>query len=250
MGEPFLYEPIDVPKVVADDVWLVDGPVERMAFGPTSMPFPTRMVVIRLTGGALFVWSPIALGPGLREQIDALGTVRHLVSPNRIHYAHIAAWKRAYPDALAWASPGVRERAAAQGIDVSFDRELGDVPDPAWARELDQLVFRGSRSLEEVVFFHRASRTLVLADLIENFERSRLPLAVRVLAQVGGVLDPDGKTPLDLRATFLGHRDVARACFERMLAWEPERVIVAHGRWYERAGVRELKRAFRWVGRS
>jgi hypothetical protein len=32
-----------------------------------------------------------------------------------------------------------------------------------------------------------------------------------------------------------------------MIAWNPERVILAHGRWYERDGAQELRRAFRWV---
>jgi hypothetical protein len=32
-----------------------------------------------------------------------------------------------------------------------------------------------------------------------------------------------------------------------MMAWEPERIIIAHGRWYEGNAVAELRRAFRWV---
>jgi len=46
------------------------------------------------------LWSPTELGEGLRSEVDALGPVRrHLVSPNKLHYAHITAWKRAYPRA-------------------------------------------------------------------------------------------------------------------------------------------------------
>ena len=107
------------------------------------------------------------------EGVD-LGAVAHLVSPNKIHYAHIAAWKRAYPGAMAWASPGVRERAASRGVGVSFDGDLGDGPEEAWSGDLDQLVFRGSRFMEEVIFLHRKTRTLILADLIENFELGKI----------------------------------------------------------------------------
>jgi hypothetical protein len=32
-----------------------------------------------------------------------------------------------------------------------------------------------------------------------------------------------------------------------MIAWQPEKVVMAHGRWYERDGVAELRRAFRWL---
>ncbi len=243
-----VYEPLDEPKPLGENIWIVDGPLVRMSVGAgLSIPFPTRMVVIRLASGALFVWSPTQLSDALRERVRALGDVRHLISPNKIHYAHVGAWKRAHPGAIAWASPGVRERAAAQGIDAPFDRDLGDAPEPAWAAEIDQMVFRGSRYLEEVVFFHRASRTLVLADLVENFEPDKLGPPLRALARLGGVLHPDGKTPADLRATFTGRKALARASYERMRAWEPERVVIAHGRWYERDGARELDRAFRWL---
>jgi len=92
-----LYEPINTLKPVGEDLWVVDGPVVRMAYLRASIPFPTRMVVVRLANGDLFLWSPIEPDEGLRSRIDALGPVRHLVSPNKLHYAHAAAWKRAYP---------------------------------------------------------------------------------------------------------------------------------------------------------
>jgi hypothetical protein len=243
-----LYEPIDTLKPVAPDIWVVDGPVARMATPFGGMPFSTRMTVVRLRDGALWCHSPIASDEGLFAEIDALGPVRHLVSPNFLHYASIPAWKLRYPDAIAWASPGVRRRAASQKIEVTFDVELTDTPPDAWAADIDQLRFRGSRVIEEFVFLHRASRTVILADLIENFERERLSRGMRWIARLGGVLDPDGKAPLDMRMSFLGHRRVARACFESMLAWHPRRTIMAHGRWYAGNAEAELRRAFRWVG--
>ena len=242
-----LYEPLNTPKPVGEDIWIVDGPIVQMSAYLGSWPFPTRMVVIRLGGGELFLWSPTELDGGLRQQIEALGTVRHLVSPNRIHYEHIAAWKRAYPDATAWASPGVRGRAASQGIEVAFNAELGDRPDPAWRDEMDQIIFRGSRFMEEVVFFHRASRTVILADLIENFEPEKVGGITRKLARLAGAAHPDGKAPIDLRLTFLGRKDAARTSLRRMLAWRPEQVIMAHGRPYPQNGTAELRRAFRWL---
>jgi hypothetical protein len=242
-----LYEPVDVLKLVDRDLWIVDGPTVTLTSSGFSMPFPTRMVVARLADGGLWIWSPVELSSELRRQLDALGPVRHIVSPNKIHYVHVAAWKAAYPDAIAWASPGVRERAESMHAQVAFDRDLVDTPDAAWAGEVDQLVFRGSCVMEEVVFFHRASRTLVLADLIENFERDKLSFSERLLTRLGGVWDPDGKAPTDLRLTFLGHRDVARAHLEKMMAWDPQRIVIAHGRWYDRDGAAELRRAFRWL---
>lgn len=243
-----LYEPLNVLKPVGEGLWVVDGPIVRMTQLGFSVPFPSRMVVVRLEDGGLFLWSPTEPDAGLRAELDALGEVRHLVSPNKLHYAHIAAWRELYPGALAWASPGVRERAASRGIPVRFERDLADEPPEAWRGDLDGVVFRGGRLLEEVVFFHRATRTVVVADLIENFEREKLSGVYRPLVRLAGAMHPDGKAPLDLRLTFLGRRARAREALEKMLRWEPERVIMAHGLPYYRDGVGELRRAFRWLG--
>lgn len=242
-----VYAPLGVPHAIAEDIWTVDGPLERMPYLIGSIPFPTRMTVVRLADGDLWCHSPVALDDALRSQIEALGRVRHLVSPNKIHYAHIGAWQRAWPDTVAWASPGVRERAASQHIDVQFQQDLADAAPPAWQGQIEQLIFRGSRFMQEVVFFHRASRTLILADLIENFEPSRMSPWWRLMMRLGGCADPDGKLPIDLRMTFLGRKSIARACRERMLAWQPQRILLAHGRCYLRDGTAELRRAFAWL---
>ena len=191
--------------------------------------------------------SPIELTPALKAEIDSLGPVEHLISPNKIHYAHIQSWVEAYPHAIAWASPGVRERAASQHIPITFHADLGDEPPPEWIAEIDQLIFRGSRFMDEVVFFHRQSRTLILTDLIENFEPSRVAKGLRWVIRLAGIADPNGKTPMDLRMTFLGRKAQARQGYHQMLAWAPEKIILAHGRWYPENGMAELKRAFQWL---
>ncbi|MGH6968956.1 MAG: hypothetical protein ACREEN_07625 [Stellaceae bacterium] len=101
---------------------------------------------------------------------------------------------------------------------------------------------------QEFVFFHRPSTTLILTDLIENFERARITRGMCWLARLGGALDPDGKAPLDMRMTFMGRKRVARACFEKIMAWHPQRVVLAHGRCYTENAEAELRRAFRWIG--
>jgi len=247
VSEIGLYAPLNTLKPLAPGIWIADGPLVHMAALGMRAPFPTRMTLVQLTDGGLWCHSPIAPDQALFAAIDALGPVRHLVSPNLLHYAHIAAWKQRYPQAFAWASPGVRERAASQRIEVHFDADLDDAPPSDWAGDIDQMLFRGSRVMQEFVFLHRASASLILTDLIENFEPARLRGAMHWLARLGGVLDPDGKAPLDMRLTYAGHKAETRACFARMLAWQPQRVILAHGRCYLENAVAELTRAFRWL---
>lgn len=243
-----LYEPLNTLKPFGTDIWIADGSLIRMAFpAGLSVPFSTRMVVVRLPSGKLWVWSPIAPDQGLRQELDRLGPVAHLVSPNAIHYAHIPAWAELYPAARCWASPGVEKRAASQRIDVAFDAGLEDAGASDFEEAIDIAIMRGSRAFDEVIFFHRASRTLILADLIENYERHRVPARWRWLMRLAGMLHPDGKTPLDYRLTFLGSRRRARKVLETVLAWEPDSIIIAHGKCYQGNADEELRRAFRWL---
>jgi hypothetical protein len=100
----------------------------------------------------------------------------------------------------------------------------------------------------EVDFYHWPSGTLILTDLIEDFEPDRVTSPVwRWILRRSGVADPDGKAPLDMQLSFIGRRAELRRAVHRMLAWNPERIILAHGRWYPADGANELRRAFRWV---
>lgn len=237
-----IYSPIQVLKNVDDHIWIVDGPLISFK----RIPFPTRMTVIRLESGELFIHSPIELNDKIKAEIDPLGSVKHLISPNKIHYWWIDQWAKAYPDAIKWASPGSQNAAAQQGW--HFDRDLTDTPDKAWSNDIDQLIVTGSRLLEEVVFFHKPSRTLILADLIENFESKKVQSRIlQIMMKLAGNLDPDGKLPIDLRFGYFGRHAALKSSVKTMLSWHPERIVLAHGRWYSSNGTTELKRAFRWV---
>ncbi|WP_336080456.1 DUF4336 domain-containing protein [Thalassospira sp. CH_XMU1448-2] len=241
------YAPLDTPKQIAPGVWIVDGPVIRFQYAGLKLPFPTRMTIIRLQSGKLFAHSPIRLNETLRAEVDALGEVAYLIAPNTIHYAGLPDWQKAYPDALAFCAPGVIKRAKSVGISVRFDGELANSAEPDWADDIKQVLVRGGY-LNEAVFFHSASETLILTDLIENFEPQKVKSPFwRFMLRLFGTMDPDGSAPRDMRATFIGHRGHVRKCVETMIGWNPKRVILAHGRWYDTNAVAELNRAFRWV---
>lgn len=242
------YEPLNTLKKVADDIWIVDGEMIKMNVLSFGVPFSTRMTIVRLDDGALWCHSPIKPSKKLLNEVDQLGEVKHLVSPNKIHYAFIEEWKKHYPKATSWASPGVEKRANSQNIEVNFDVQLENQSPSGWCDEIEQIIFKGSRVIEEVVFFHKKSKTLILADLIENFEPKKTSNVFwKNIYKLGGVADPDGKTPIDLRLTFLGNKKQAQASYRHMLHWKPEKIILSHGRWYDKNGTAELKRAFRWL---
>jgi hypothetical protein len=204
------------------------------------MPFPTRMTVIRLADHGPFIHSPTKLVPSLKAEIDRLGERRCIVAPNRLHYWWASDWRAAFANAVA---PKVGEQA---GSIVNFectvvDRDSGY----PWDRDVSTLLVPG-RYMTEAEFFHHPTRTLVLTDLIENFEASRIDSPfMRFRTWVGGVRDPHGSMPRDMRMTF--RKQDLKAAIEQMIDWNPERIVIAHGRWYDRNGRAELIRAFQWL---
>lgn len=237
------YEPLNTLKPFGPDLWIVDGPEIRFY----SLPFPTRCTVVRLTNGDIWVHSPTRPTAELTAQIDALGPVTHLVAPNWIHYAWVKDWQKLYPDARSWLAPGVVERAASQGISISFGQTLGAASELPWLGQIEQMIVEGSAVHREAVFFHNGSKTLILTDLIENFEPRNLRWYLRPLMRLVGIVDPDGKMPFDMRLTFRRNKPMLRAAVTTMIGWGPKQVILAHGRCYRENAVAELRRAFRFV---
>ncbi len=232
------YPPLDVLKPVADDLWVVDS-------GPLTIarvPLPLRMTVIRVDGGML-LHSPTRYDRDLRDAITALGPIRHLVAPSFAHWTFLREWIAACPDATTWAAPGLRERRQVRRAGLRLDRDLGE---PAWDG-IEQCVIPGGGGFRELALLHRPSRTALLTDLVLNLELEKLPAAARPLGRLLGVVAPDGRAPLYLRAMVRLRRREAASAVSRVLAWEPERVIFAHGRWFERNGAAALRRSLRWL---
>ena len=146
---------------VAEALWVVDG--QTVSFH--GFPYPTRSVVVRFGNGDLWVWSPIALTPDLLQQVNAVGIVRYLVSPNKLHHLYLQDWKAAYPEAQLWGPRStVRKRP-----DLNFRGILDDTPPPEWTPDIDQAWFRGSFAMDEIAFCHRPSATTIIADLMQRF---------------------------------------------------------------------------------
>lgn len=228
---------------IGDGIWIADG--GNVSF--YGFAYPTRSVIVRLADGQLWVWSPIALSPHLKKEIDALGQPGHLVSPNKIHHLFLSDWHDAYPDALLWGPQSTIDKRD----DLPFQPALGDDPPAQWAGQIEQAWFRGSIAMDEIVFFHGASHTAILADLSENFDEAFLRANwagwQRAIAGVWGIVEGKGRAPLEWRWSFL-RRDLLRKARDKVLAWQPERVVMAHGRWCERDGTRFLQKSFDWIG--
>jgi hypothetical protein len=243
-----LYKPLNTYKPFARNVGIIDGPFEYLVMAGIRlpMPFTTRMTVVQLKNGDLFLHSPIAFDVALAETLRSLGRVRHLISPNQFHYAHIGEWSRAFPDAVTWASPHATARARARGIDVKFTKKLGADAPEEWRAEIDQTAIPGG-IFGEIVFFHKESKALILADTIINFELDKMRQPWRFATWLTGMYHPRGQIFFGMRLPLLLQRRKSRAALEKLLSWQPEGIILSHGRCFESNGSATLRRLLGWA---
>lgn len=224
----------------ATNIWLADG-AEAVVAG---FRYPTRAAVIRLSDDRLLVWSPVALSPALRAAIDALGAVCWLVPPNSLHHLWLAAWQEAYPAARLYAPPGLRRKRG----DITFHADLGEQPDAEWADEIDQVPVRGNLLTTEVVLFHRASGTVLFADLIQQLDAASLTGWRALVARLDLLTGPEPQVPRKFRMSFVDRGSAWRS-LERILAWPIDRVVMAHAEPLRHDGRATVERAFRWLAR-
>jgi hypothetical protein len=229
---------------VHQSLWIAEGEIVRFY----GAPYPTRSVIARLANGDLWVWSPVKLSAALSAEVDRLGPVRHLVSPNKLHHLYLPEWKAAYPQSLLWGPQSTIRKCR----DLPFQQALEDSPPPEWGGDIDQAWFRGSFAMDEIVFCHRPSATAIVADLIQTFSDHFLRQHWgwwRFLARLDGLTEDQALPPFEWRLSFI-NRAPARRARDKMLGWNPARVIVAHGELPQTHDGRAfLAKSFRWLGR-
>jgi hypothetical protein len=125
---------------------------------------------------------------------------------------------------------------------------LGNEPPESWRSNFDQLAFQGNPLIEEIVFFHKESRTLILDDLIQIHPIIKGRPIRNALVKLGGLAPPYGGVPLDGKLSFI-NRDLARQSLEKLLSWDFDKLIIAHGPCVEKDAKPFVERAFRWLAR-
>lgn len=233
---------------IAPNIWTIEAK-ECVCYRPPMQPrypYPHRAIAIRLNNNSLFVISPIRLTPDLRTEMDKLGAVKYIVSPNHLHHLHMGDWSQTYPDAKLYASP----RLPAKRKDLTFYKTLStDAPEPEWAGQIEQCVFgTGNGWFDEIVFFHRISGTVIFTDLIMDFD----PATFSSIAQVTTRWNQMYRhTPLGIQLAHTLNRSTLRNALKTIQAWEPERAIVAHSPWSYVEGKQQvadfLDSAFDWL---
>jgi len=215
---------VNTLQVFAEDIWIADGAIVR-AYG---FPFNTRMILVRLRNGDLWINSPVEASADEMNRVEEIGPVKHLVSPTPMHDWRLAGWSTHFPAAKVWRAD-----------------ELGDDAPDEWSSDLDQAVLRGSRVLNEVEFLHRRSRTLIFGDFIQKYPPRPGKHALNTFLKF--LVPANGGVPIDIRLSFTGKKRVGRESLERVLQWDFDRVILAHGPALDHDAKAFVRNAFSWL---
>ncbi len=219
---------------IAPKVWSVQAPLRFL-----GVQLGTRMTVVQLGDGTLLLHSPIKIDDQLQSELDALGPVGYIVAPNLFHHLFLAEAASLYPEAKLHGVPALARKRS----DIAFDSLLEDGADPDWGGELHPLRIEGSM-LEETVLFHEPSRTLLSADLLENFVTAD-EWSTRLYLKAGGILEKPGLHTL-LRLTYRDKK-AARRSFDQLLEWPIGPVALAHGSPLMTNGNEVLRQTYRWL---
>lgn len=226
-------------EFVPDTIWLKAYPVHY-----SGLDFAARMSVVRLSNGGLMLHSPCEMDEGTCAAIADLGCVRCIVAPGSFHYLHVASAQAAFPAASTFLCPGIERKVPR----LAFDWLLSDQAPPEWHGILDQVLVRGTRFMWEVAFFHRASKTLILVDLIEYFgDRTacvdwKLKLWWKVVFRMWNEPAPAPEYRFGWK-----DRQAARRSLETVLDWDFERIVLSHGELIESRAKDVARHAWRAV---
>lgn len=220
---------------LTDGVHLASVPVRHLGLHMTA-----TMAVLRLGGDKLLLYAPVRMTPELRAAVSALGSVTHLYAPNLYHHLFIGDWSAAFPAARLHAPPGLRQKRP----DLRIDRLHPGPAEPDFAEHVDELPISGFR-LEESVLYHRASRTLVVADLVHNLGRPTHAWTA-FYARSMGFYDRVALSRM-LRWAAFSDRQSARRSVDAVLAQPFERLVVGHGTPLGAEAREALRQAYTWL---
>ncbi len=221
------------------NIWTVEG--SKVVFAGAAMG--TRMTVVKLAGGELWVHSPVAWNSGIKAFIEQQGgAVAALIGPNKFHHLFLPRWREEFPQAEVFAEAQLKQKVAS----LADAHEITNQAPELYADEIDQVVFAGNRMFQEAVFFHRPSRTLILTDLLINLKDEHMNPLARLFLKFEGVTFPNGGVPR-LYRWFTRDKNPGRAALQVLESWSPEHIVFSHGEAFDIPAAQVIKREFSFL---
>lgn len=199
----------------------------------------SRMTIVRLHNGDIWMHSPIPLSRRMQSDISELGPVRYIVAPNRYHHLYVSDALRAFPQSALFGAPGLQIKRP----DLTGMRTLQADPEPAWSDDLDQVFVEGIPVLNETVWLHKPSATLILTDLCQWTDTDK-PNQARMYEQL--TCAREGLAASRTLKLVVKDRLAAKTSVQRILKWPFQRVILAHNHIIQHGARVQITSALAW----
>ncbi|KAJ7669290.1 hypothetical protein DFH06DRAFT_1180492 [Mycena polygramma] len=231
-----------VIRQVTPDITTFSKPFARFSI----LPFGGRSTAVRLSTGAVWVLASTPLTPDTKEAIDRLGPVQWIMAGDAVHHMFLSQFKNAYPEAKVIGVEALIEKKKAEGL--KLDGAYGaDAPGTKYGfeDEVYPCYFSGFAN-KDVAWFHVASKTLIVADLLfnlpgnEQYSKSKTKAKVPIF----GTLDPWGSVHKHFVWGQGKNKESMTRDAKTVLAWAPERIIMCHGDVIEKDGTRAWASAY------
>ncbi len=216
---------------IADRVWALS-----YQFINKGMSVSTRMTVFRLDDGSLFSHSAVPLTSAQKADLDRLGTLLHIVAPSAFHHLFLPALARLYPQAHLYGTESVLRKHP----DLPQMQRIPLDESAPWAGQLQCLPAHGIPLLDETIWFHPASGSLVITDVLQCWQ-GPLSLPVRLYLGLTG-----GHERLTVpRTVRLLVRDpsAVRTWAQQLRNWPVQRVILLHNSLIDESPTKRLDEA-------
>jgi len=172
--------------------------------------------------------------------LDALGEVRWIVVPNKFHHLEAPATAARYPNAVVVGPQSALPRNPQLRLGMGMDA-------PEYVRatpELSSIPLGGVPFLDETVFFHAASGSLIAADLLISacaHDHWTWRIAGRIWGRYEKV-----RTPPDVRMKTRASTALAQS-IAQLGALPLERILVAHADPITNRPVQQLAEAWKFA---
>lgn len=200
---------------IHDDVLLLQSKI-KMPFVQLSV----TTTALRTSRGVVLI-SP---GNNIRDyerQLEDFGRVTDIVAPNLLHHVSIHKARETFPQATLWAVEGLK----AKRSDVPWDKV---VTHDSWSYddEIQMLTVDGIPSCNEAVFFHRASKTLVVTDLFFNIAKPK-GLGSWIIFHLFGTYKKFAVSSFYMR--FIKDHAAFKNSVRKISELDFDKIVVAHG---------------------
>jgi hypothetical protein len=228
-------------KQITSSIWVKEQPLKYL-----GLEVGTRMTIVRLANEELALISPIKLNEQIITEINSLGTVKYIIAPNLFHYLYAQSCKNTYPSANLITPPGLEAKQPNIKSDLIFTQDVID-----FNGKLEYFLFAGYQIpspsgvtvANEIVFYHPESKTLILTDAAFNLDNS-FPFITQLASRIIGCYQQLRPSILEKIVTK-DKKQITRS-IEKLLQWDFQKVIMAHGTIVENNAKQQLKEGYEW----